>query len=112
MLVLQRWLHNGGYTGAPAFEVDLTTSTPELMGTLVRFMQWYAAGRPGDPVKERRGGSQVGSASGRVEVQAVYSPGLHAAGTGAASGCSEPYDQGWCLLPPHLLGFLTVNAAF
>jgi hypothetical protein len=68
MLVLQRWLHNGGYNGAPAVEVDLTTSTPELMGTLVRFMQWYAAGRPGDPVKERRGGSQVGSASGRVEV--------------------------------------------
>jgi hypothetical protein len=60
LLLLQRWLLNGGYTGAAAFDVDLTQSTPELMGTLVRFMQWYAAGRPGDPVKERKGGSKVG----------------------------------------------------
>jgi hypothetical protein len=60
LLLLQRWLKNGGFTGGPAIEVDLSEPTPELMGTLVRFMQWWAAGRPGDPVKERRGGRKVG----------------------------------------------------
>jgi len=49
LLLLQRWLKNGGYTGGPAVEVDLSVSTPDLRGTLVRFMNWYAAGRKGDP---------------------------------------------------------------
>jgi hypothetical protein len=64
-LLLQCWLKNGGYTGGPAVEVDLSVSTPQLMGTLVRFITWYAAGRPGDPIKPakptkaRSGGSKV-----------------------------------------------------
>lgn len=66
-LLLQRYLKNGGYpggTGGPAIEVDLTEPTPELMGTVVRYMQWYAASRPGDPVKERSGGRKVGGHGG------------------------------------------------
>jgi hypothetical protein len=72
-LLLQRWLKNGGYTGGPAIEVDLSQPTPELMGTLVRFMTWYAAGRPGDPIKERSGGRKVG---GRSAETASATPGV------------------------------------
>jgi hypothetical protein len=55
--VLQRWCKNGGYVGGEPFTLDLSVPSEETIGPLCRFVEWYARGRQGEPL--RNGGRKV-----------------------------------------------------
>lgn len=58
---LQRYLDNGGYQdAAEPIKLDISKPTPAVVGTFAHFLNWYAAGRAGDPSNTRRGGRKVG----------------------------------------------------
>jgi hypothetical protein len=76
LTAVQRWYSAGGYggRGMPKDQVKAkhaplgTMSDTEVSSMFTRFMEWFAAGRPGDPLK---GGKEVSKAAAHTCSQPI-----------------------------------------